>query len=396
MYVAVGLGVMTKGPIALALPAIVFLAYLVATRRLATIRHLMLPTGAVIVAAIVIPYYFALYAQHGWESITHFLMRENLARYADGVGSPDRGRTYYLAVLFGDLYFPWSLILPAGLALVPWRRLWPGSTPSLVDVRVDTGVSHETVRLLLGLWIALIVAFFSFSRAQQDLYILPCVVAAAALVGVVVDLWLREALTPRTATAVTWSVRVAAIVLLVLGVALVFVVGGMADWMHLSGAVPIGVTLCIAAGVAIGALARRSAMTALAALGVGMVVAHWMLVLWALPEFERYKPVPHLARAIERMAPAGARVGMHKGSPPSLVYYLRRHIEQPYTAEDLTAFFMRPGPGYCVMTEEEYGRLQTAIGVPTAIVAASPRFDAQLDDFLSRRPMRNLVVATQK
>jgi len=49
MYVALGLGVLTKGPIAVVIPALAALAWLVSERRLSDVRRLMLPAGAAIV-----------------------------------------------------------------------------------------------------------------------------------------------------------------------------------------------------------------------------------------------------------------------------------------------------------------------------------------------------------
>ena len=46
MYVAAGFGVLTKGPVAVFLPAVVFFIYLASQKRLGDLRHMMLPTGA--------------------------------------------------------------------------------------------------------------------------------------------------------------------------------------------------------------------------------------------------------------------------------------------------------------------------------------------------------------
>ena len=46
MYVAAGLGVLTKGPVAVFLPALVFLVYLASQKRLGDLRTMMLPAGA--------------------------------------------------------------------------------------------------------------------------------------------------------------------------------------------------------------------------------------------------------------------------------------------------------------------------------------------------------------
>ena len=55
MYVCVGLGVLTKGPIAALLPGLVFAIYLVVHRELGRAREMLLPLGTVIVLAIVVP-----------------------------------------------------------------------------------------------------------------------------------------------------------------------------------------------------------------------------------------------------------------------------------------------------------------------------------------------------
>ena len=396
MYIATGLGVLTKGPIAVVLPALVFLVYLVASRRFKTITRMMLPTGIVVVLAVVVPYYALLYSQHGWDAIATFLMRENLARYAEGVGAPSRGPLFYLPVLLADLYFPWSLLLPAGLACVPWRQLWRARPEQQGDDGVNAPISQETVRLLLGLWIVLIVAFFSFSKAQQDLYILPCVVAAAALVGGLLDGLLRNELSPRLAAVTTWSLGLVAIVLLALGSAIVWLVGGAGERIHLAGATAIGVVLSVASLVALVALARRSASAACAAIGTAVIIGHWVLVLWALPDFERYKPVPHLARAIQQAGVPGARVGTYRVATPSLTYYLQRHVDQMFDVAELSTFFRDSSAAYCVMPQEDYERTKALLGVPTSVLASSPRFEAQLRDFLTREPLPNLVVVTNR
>src|SRR5687767_13198434 len=77
MYVSVGLGVLTKGPVAAVLPAVVFLAYLLTRRELRRIREMLIPAGALIVLAIVVPWYAVLYLRQGWTHIGAFFLGEN-------------------------------------------------------------------------------------------------------------------------------------------------------------------------------------------------------------------------------------------------------------------------------------------------------------------------------
>ena len=114
MYVAAGFGVLTKGPVAVFLPALVFFVYLASQKRLGELRHMMLPTGALISLAIVVPWYYFLYREHGWEYIGSFIVGENLGRYAEAVGEQSRGLLFYIPVMLADL-FPWSLMIPLAL-----------------------------------------------------------------------------------------------------------------------------------------------------------------------------------------------------------------------------------------------------------------------------------------
>ena len=116
MYVSVGLGVLTKGPVAIALPSLSFALYLLVNRELWRVRQMMIPLGIVIVAVIVVPWYAALYHEHGWTYIKSFLISENLERYTSGLGvRQQRGFTFYLPDVLSDS-FPCRSLLFAGAA----------------------------------------------------------------------------------------------------------------------------------------------------------------------------------------------------------------------------------------------------------------------------------------
>ncbi|MGH9313587.1 MAG: ArnT family glycosyltransferase, partial [Vicinamibacterales bacterium] len=168
MYVAAGLGMLTKGPVAIVLPGLVFFIYLTFQRRLGDLTRMMLPAGALIVLAIVAPWYLAVYQRHGLDHIVGFFWGENIGRYTDPV-APARGWFFYAPVVLADL-FPWSLFLP----LAAWLFVRSPRTERR---------SHES---LLWLWMVGIVLFFSASKTKQDLYIFPIVTAAAAIVGVTI------------------------------------------------------------------------------------------------------------------------------------------------------------------------------------------------------------------
>jgi 4-amino-4-deoxy-L-arabinose transferase-like glycosyltransferase len=394
MYVATALGVLTKGPVAVAMPALVFTAYLALSGRLRTVTTLMLPAGALIIAAIVVPYYVALYGRQGWGAISSFLLQENLARYAGGVGAPDRGPFFYLPVVFADLYFPWSLLLPAAFALVPWRSMLSGRGWSRIWGGPDTAepVSADRLRLLLGLWIVLIVAFFSMSKGQQDLYVLPFVVAGGPLVGGLADGWIRGAWSSRLSGFTTASAAVLGGVIVLLGAAAAWIAGRAGSPVSIAGAAAAGLVLAAGGIAGLVALARGARAAALASIAAALVLGLWVVVLWSLPGFERYKPVPQLAQAIEATGRPQAPVATYSVATPSLVFYLRRHVTQLFDEAQLRAFLAANADGLCVMRAEDYDAVRIRLPAPTRVLVSVPRLDAKLTDFVRRSPVPALVL----
>ena len=155
MYVCVGLGILTKGPIAALLPGLVFAPSIsLAHRELGRTREMLVPLGTVIVLAIVLPWYAALYQQWGWAPIKSFFFGENLARYVDGVGvNADRPVWWYLPVVFSDS-FPWSLFLFPAAALWLRERRRAGACRDVAsshpDVALDLDCGHRRLFLALG------------------------------------------------------------------------------------------------------------------------------------------------------------------------------------------------------------------------------------------------------
>ena len=382
MYVSIGLGVLTKGPVAGVLPGLVFAVYLVIRRELRRIPEMMLPAGALIVAAIVVPWYAVLYARHGWTYIGQFFLGENVARYTQGYGvDSERGPLFYLPVLFSDS-FPWSAFLIAS-AIAGWRS------------RRSTAEDDRVARLrtLLWLWIAVIVFFFSVSAAKQDLYIFPVVTAVAALAGIVIARGLEQEPRASRAIRITTVVTGMVVVVIAAGVFFLFRDGGR---YALEGAPAMGV-----AGIVGGATATALALTyrlraALLAIAVTFVALNWLFVLRVLPSFEAYKPSPGFARTLEPRLTPEAVVATYDEALPSLVFYLRRHVDQLFEEDRLVALFRSDRPAYAVLSGENYTSLAAALGESTCVIDRRPTFDVKLRNVLAREPLPELVLVTNR
>lgn len=368
MYVALGLAMLTKGPVALVLPGLVLFVYLLWTRTLGDLRSMMLPAGLVIIAAIVAPWYVLDYQRHGWTHIYEFFVGENVGRYTETVGLQHRGPLFYIPVLLTDL-FPWSLFLPAAL-WAAWR-------------------ARSAQTRLLIVWIAAFVGVFSLSSTKQDLYVFPIVPAVAVLIA---DLISGEG---ESRAYVSSRVRQLARAGALLTGVMLLVVGGFTFWMtgpaqlipNLSQAAVVAAVLFVGGLAALVVGWRSHMVTVAVSLGATAVAANWLLVLLVMRPFEQFKPVPPMSEWLQSHASATTVVAHYKNVLPSMTYYLGRPITPVFDLQSMTSLVEQQTSMYVLLRPNEFEALREATSVPLCVVdrRTLPVFDAKLSEILARK-----------
>ncbi len=186
-YVAVAVGVLLKGPIAIILPGVVVAISLVLERQRGTPFHLPaalrrvhdygLWWGIPLMLAIAAPWYIWANATTGGEFFRVFFWYHNVQRGLGGAEALQAHPWWFYGPRLAIDLFPWSLLLPlAGWAL--WRRgAW----------REDPLARFGTVWLLA---MTLLLSCMRFKRAD---YLLPAYPGAALMVACVTERWWREA-----------------------------------------------------------------------------------------------------------------------------------------------------------------------------------------------------------
>jgi len=373
MYVAAGFGVLTKGPVAVFLPAVTFFIYLASQKRLGDLRHMLLPTGAVISLAIVVPWYYLLYREHGWEYIGSFIFGENLGRYAEAVGEQSRGLLFYIPVMLADL-FPWSLMIPLALwwAIRCHRR--------------------DRIARLLVVWIAVVVVFFSLSGTKEDLYILPIVTAESALIGAMLATAVEDSAAIRP---IAWSAAATAVLLLTTGSGALWFFAIVRRYA-LEGAAFVGAVAAVGGAVALVWLLRRNLLASVATIVTSLAVIAWCVVLCTLPDFERYKPVKPFSDIIRSRASIGAVVGSYKFSLPSMVFYLHRPVMEVVLPDHLRAVFYSSSDVYFIMAEDEYDSVKERLPVDTYVLARQQMFDLKPRNFLEGSELPRFVLVSNR
>jgi 4-amino-4-deoxy-L-arabinose transferase-like glycosyltransferase len=372
MYVSVGLGMLTKGPIAAALPGLVFLLYLLAYGELRRAAQMMIPLGASIVAAIVVPWYYALYLRDGWTYIVQFFLGENVGRFTSGIGQvTPRPWWFYGPVVLGDA-LPLSLFVVA--AAVLWFR----------HRRADR------MQTLLWLWILTIVLFFSFSHDKQDLYIFPIVPAVAALGALAIARW-REIPKTMVATCVAAGVLFAT-----LGIAVLYFLGGAGRVYAIDGVIPAGIAVAIGGSVAAALGARRHVPGSVAVILSALVILNWIFVVRVLPSFERYKPVPPLSDYLRPRLLPGDRIAHFNVALPSMVYYLRHHVEPHYSGESFVQAIRSADRVYGILSARDFEGLKSDLAGHACVLHSVPTFDVKLKNIVAREPLPELLLLSNK
>jgi 4-amino-4-deoxy-L-arabinose transferase len=183
-----GAGLLMKGPVALAVPAVVLLPIAWRERRRLQIDLRGLSVTAGTAAAIGLPWYVAMWLEHGNAYLQSFFVADNFERFTTGRFNDPRPVWFYLPVLLGGL-MPWSLHLVAfsvdALARARRRRL---------------RLTDTDWRLLF--WTLMPILFFTVSVGKQPRYILPVLPPLAVFVarGILERIGHQD----RVLTAATW------------------------------------------------------------------------------------------------------------------------------------------------------------------------------------------------
>jgi 4-amino-4-deoxy-L-arabinose transferase-like glycosyltransferase len=169
--VGMGLALLAKGPVGMALPLVAAFLYLTLSNSWKRAPWGAMALAFVTALVIALPWYLAVEARRpGY--IYHFVFIENLGRFSNEQKFHDTtSPLFYLPILIGGL-LPWTAFL------IPAFSRWKEAT----DIGTKT-------RLFAVIWGIFIVAFFSISGTKLISYVLPAFPAFALLIGITVSQW---------------------------------------------------------------------------------------------------------------------------------------------------------------------------------------------------------------
>jgi 4-amino-4-deoxy-L-arabinose transferase-like glycosyltransferase len=286
--VSLALALLAKGPIGYLPPCLFAAGYWLGHRRLPT--SVLVRIAALFTASAVVgfPWFIATaHATHG-ESLTAFLIRENVNRYLQPMEGHKGPFGYFLLIIALGL-FPWTG------SLLLWRRFRG---------------SRDPIRLGLLFWAGGLLLFFSFSATKLPHYLLPALPAFALLFA--------DAFDPTSAAdarVIAWAMALTGSVLF-LGV---LVAASQWDLPGIAGAIVVAFAVIAAVGIgavflSFGATTRRFVVPA-------GVVASVMIAVLVPRALDSARCLPMLGRAATRYRRVAEPLGGLRIDEPALGYY---------------------------------------------------------------------------
>jgi 4-amino-4-deoxy-L-arabinose transferase-like glycosyltransferase len=322
-YAFIGFGVLAKGPVAIALPAMSLGCFLLFRGRLSEWKE-WYPRYAWVILAIAAPWYIAVTWVNGFEFVRVFFINQNLARFTSTVHGHQRPFYFYIPD-FMMLTFPWTfLILPA------LRR------------------SLDRNDRILIWWTVIPIVFFSLSGSKLPGYILPSVPA-------VIMLCARE-ITKGYSRAFRIAVFIEAGAMLFIGVAFGFFGQMLNVDSHVNGFVILGVTVALAALLVVIALWLKPPVLAVFNLAV-MILSVLVATSFVLPMFEASDTMRPWQPVLRKIISDDQTVVLYRPKPwmqYGMQFYRLNKTRSVYTPEELAATL---GPAKTLIVADEKGLL---------------------------------------
>lgn len=384
-YALMGLAVLTKGPIGIAIPAMTIIPYLILTKRFKeTLREALLFSGAIIFLAIVLPWYILEIRANGWEYINAFFLKHNIQRFTS-VNSGHSGPIfYYIPVIFIG-FFPWSAFLPYALYKLTPRNLKELSL-------------NDRLMLFSVIWFLAVFIFFSLSRTKLPNYIASLFPPMALITAMLLKDFLTfnppdPSLIPPLVRGDTgglkrgdiskgtrYSAAFFSILCLMLAAGLMLVPAilsrvhsglpdGFADIPIKIGKWPTILAILFFASGILSVVAFLKDMRSLLIGVIGLTSSIFLLIALnlAMPDIERLiqSPLKNFALAIKEKMEAERRIASYRINNPSILFYSQQKVLTLHkdNIEELKAMAGQEAPLY-VITRLPYAReLKEATGM---------------------------------
>jgi len=313
-WASLALAMLTKGLIALVLPAGTVLIYSLWQRDWALWKYLHIGKGLLLFLLLAAPWFIAVSLANP-EFARFFFIHEHFERYTTDVHERVAPWWYFIPVFLAGV-LPWTALILQSL----YRPLQRAAT------RTASGFDAERFLLVFVLFV---LVFFSLGQSKLASYILPAVPVAAVLAG-------RQLSLAGYRRLDAWSLLLLALLLLLCAWQAARFASNVAPAEMFIAYRPwiIGASLSLAVASLAGLMSRPARPGHIAAIGV-LVLLAFQLLMWGFQSLSGSRSSRELASVIQAQVPAGTAVYALSNYPQSLPFYLQRTITQVLKKDEM-------------------------------------------------------------
>ena len=174
-YLAMGFGMLVKGPVGIIIPLVGVIPYLMLTRQWKIYWQQGFPLlGIGLVLLVAAPWYIAMFQIHG-DAYWAAAQANTTGRFMSPMEGHGGTLFFYIPILLLG-FFPWSAFLPSVLyqSLKQWKVYWNGK---------GFATQEHNLEFFLSIWVVGLLIFFTLSATRLPHYIYPAFPASALLVA---------------------------------------------------------------------------------------------------------------------------------------------------------------------------------------------------------------------
>ena len=345
----IGLGVLTKGPIAfLSIPIFLILGLLEKDAKKIWNRDLL--WGTLLSLALVLAWVIPACWVGGDDYTRRILLEQSVGRITGNLKhAPSHPQPFWFYLIrFPAEFLPWTLFFPAAVVvyLRKPKEEWNGF-------------------LFLAVWFLFIFFFFCLLKGKKDNYLLPLYPAAALLVGGGVASFLLSSEAPKSVPMRLFH-PVGLTAVLFVGLWLAYQLSPL-DWFpraiqpHVTFAAwpltlaALGGTLSL-----VSLLARRVRLSLIILMGTLIISQTYLAVAFPLRFNDLRSEKPFSLEILTRVT-SGDELKFWRFQSTDLLYYAKRSIEQINTRDRLLEVLSGPRRVFLVVQEQELGTLKRSI-----------------------------------
>jgi 4-amino-4-deoxy-L-arabinose transferase-like glycosyltransferase len=396
VYASMAIAELAKGPIGLALPLATIGLFLLLVHHpagtapgsrmswlMGLVRRFLATTWAMrpitmllVVGCIAAPWYVLVDLRTGGAWTRGFFGYENLARFQTAMEGHDGPVFYYIvAILVG--FFPWSIVLPAGIWFCvrdAWRR-----------------GPQQPAYLLLACWAGLWIGLFSMAGTKLPSYVLPAYPALALVSAAFVDRWLgNPACVPHWLMHSAWASLAAVGIGLAVGLPL-------AAARYLPGEEMIGLVGLVPLVGGLAAIVlhqRRRSMRTIGAVSATAVVLSVAIFGGLAVRVSRHQNSASLVAIARQLEAGNLRLATFAHPESSVVYYSAARVERFDQAADAVRFLAEGRGDYVITNAERWNELKALLPPDIGVVTRQPRFLKHGEVVLVGRMIEMAAVST--